>query len=75
MSNGIYRADQFAGHAGYVAGLVHGYGIKITDESGWQWADGHAGTAVDAGVPANVEVNSPIGAHNYIFLYSESGLK
>ena len=75
MSNGAYGANIFANQAGYVAGFIDGNGIKRADEASFLGADRHAGTAVDAGVPANLEDHRVAFSHAYIFLYSESGLK
>ena len=73
MPYGIHGADLFAKEAGDVAGSVHGYRVERAHKTCLLRADGHTGSAVDAGIPPYAEENRLLLAH--IFLYSEVGLK
>ena len=55
MRDGEDGADVLTGHAGNVAYLVDGDGVEWTDEASRLRAHSYAGTAVDAGVPTDVE--------------------
>lgn len=55
MRNRRHRANVFAHHAGNVARGVHGDGIKFADKINRLRAHGNAGTALDAGVPADLK--------------------
>jgi hypothetical protein len=55
MINGGDRANIFAEHAGDITGPIHGDSVKGADKGLRLWTNGHAGTAVYAGIPANIE--------------------
>jgi hypothetical protein len=73
MRNRIYRADAFAQQTGDVTRPVNGDGIEWADKASFLGANGNAGPAVDAGVPANLEQDGLGFTHT--FLYSELGSK
>jgi len=57
MRDGTDRADFFASHAGNVAGRVDGDGIERADKAGLLRTYRHAGAAIDAGIPADMELD------------------
>lgn len=73
VGNGGNGADVFTQHAGNIAGLANGNGVKGTNESCFLWADSDTGATVDAGIPAYGENHRFFFSH--IFLYSDFGLK
>lgn len=75
MVNSGDRANVLTKHAGDIAGTIHGNRIKRTDKGLRLWANGHAGTTIYAGIPANIKEYWCTVRHAQIFLYSDSGLK
>lgn len=53
--NGAYRADILAQHTGNIARPVDGNGVERTNKWFGLRTDRHAGTTVNAGIPAYIE--------------------
>jgi hypothetical protein len=66
VANGGDGANVLAHHAGNVAGAVDGDGVEFADKPGLLRAHGHAGTALDAGVPADLKYDGFFFSHGFL---------
>ncbi len=67
VGDGSDRANVFTDHTRNIAGPADGYGIEIADKTRFFGANGHAGPAVDTGIPTYLKDYRLLMGHIKLF--------